>query len=76
MLFRSRNNPAPPRIGFSLGQIGELFLFISLVTGLVCAGLMPVVYRVRAVPPPRAIAITALVAGVIPPVTIILRWLL
>ena len=62
--------------GLVAGQVASLFLFVALVTGLVGAALMPVVRRVRAEPPPRAITIAVLVAAAIPPVTILIRWLL
>lgn len=72
----ARINPPPPGQGLSLHHVADLFLFVSLVTGLICAGFVPLVYRVRAAPPPRAIVITALVAGAIPLVTIFIRWLM
>ena len=72
----SRANPQPPGEGISTAHVADLFLFLSLVTGLVTAGLVPLVYRVRAVPPPQSIVVTALVAGAIPPITMVLRWLL
>ena len=72
----SKANPQPPGEGIATVHLADLFLFVSLVTGLVTAGLVPLVYRVRAVPPPQSIIVTALVAGAIPPITMVLRWLL
>jgi len=72
----AKANPQPVGKELTTAHVGDLFLFISLVTGLITAGLVPVVYRVRGGPLPQAIAITALVAGAIPPITIVLRWLL
>lgn len=72
----SKANPQPPREGVSTAHIADLFLFLALVTGLVCVGLVPLVYRVRTIPPPPAIVVAALVAAVIPPITMVLRWLL
>lgn len=69
-------NPQGIGEGLTTAHIADLFLFLSLVTGLVTAALVPLVYRVRAIPPPQSIAITALVAGAVPPITIVLRWLL
>jgi hypothetical protein len=72
----SQVNPQPPAAGLSTHQVAELFLFLSLVSGMVCVGMVPLVYRVRAIPPPPVIVLAALVAGAVPPVTMVLRWLL
>jgi hypothetical protein len=69
-------NPHPIEKGLSTAQVANLFLFVALVTGFIAAGLVPVVCRVRVIPPPQAIVIAALVAGAVPPITIVLRWLL
>lgn len=71
----ARAHQPPPEPGLSAAAIANLFLFIALVTGLVAAGLVPLVYRVRTVPPPQAIAVTALVAAAVPPITMMIRWL-
>lgn len=71
----ARANPPPPGPGLSAVHVANLFLFVALVTGLVAAGLVPLVYRVRTVPPPQSIAIVALVAGAVPPITMVIRWL-
>ena len=72
----SRLNPQPLGEGVTTAHIAELFLFLALVSGLLSAGLVPVVYRVRTIPPPRAIVIAALVAAAVPPITMVLRWLI
>ena len=69
-------NPQPLGQGLTTAHVADLFLFMSLVTGLICAALVPLVYRVRAVPPPQSITIAAFVAGAVPPITMVLRWLL
>jgi hypothetical protein len=71
----ARANPPPPGAGLSAAHVANLFLFIALVTGLVAAGFVPLVYRVRSVPPPQAIAVAALVAAALPPITMMIRWL-
>lgn len=72
----AKANPQPIEKGLSTAHVADLFLFVALVTSLVTAGLVPVVYRVRPVPPPQAIVIAALVAAAVPPITMVLRWLL
>lgn len=72
----AKANPQAIGEGLTTAHIADLFLFLSLVTGLVTAALVPLVYRVRAIPPPQSIAITALVAAAVPPITMVLRWLL
>jgi hypothetical protein len=46
--------------------VPSLFLLIALITGIMCLTLMPVVYRVRRDPPPRSIAIGAVVVCLLP----------
>jgi RsiW-degrading membrane proteinase PrsW (M82 family) len=62
--------------GISTAFVADLFLFLALVIGLVTVSLVPLVYRVRAIPPPKSVTIAAFVAGALPPITILLRWLL
>ena len=57
-----REDEAPGLLEMIPGSLG----FTALVMGAVCLVLTPVVRRLRAVPPPLAIEITALVAGGIP----------
>ena len=68
--------PPQPGPALSAAHVADVFLFLSLVTGLICAGLVPLIYRVRISPPPQAITIAAIVAGTIPPITMVVRWLL
>jgi hypothetical protein len=72
----AKANPQPAGPGISTAHVADLFLFLALVTGLIAAGLVPLVYRVRAIPPPRSVTIAALVAAAVPPITMVLRWLL
>ncbi|MBC7854792.1 MAG: hypothetical protein IAF94_15275 [Pirellulaceae bacterium] len=72
----SQANPQPLGEGVTTAHIADLFLFLALVTSLVCVGLVPLVYRVRPIPPPSAIVVAALVAAAVPPITMVLRWLL
>lgn len=72
----AKANPQPIGEGLTTAHIADLFLFLSLITGLITAALVPLVYRVRAVPPPQSVAVAALVAGAVPPITMVLRWLL
>src|SRR4029079_6041818 len=59
-----------------LGRISSVFLFVALVTGLVCLGLTPLVYRVRKAPPPAPITVGAVLIGVAPIVLLIVLNLL
>lgn len=68
-------NPQPAVKGISTANVADLFLFLALVTGLITVAMVPLVNRVRDVPPPRSVTIAALIAGAIPPITIVLRWL-
>ena len=72
----AKANPQPIGEGLTTAHIADLFLFLALVTGLITAALIPLVYRVRAIPPPQSIAVAALVAAAVPPITMVLRWLL
>jgi hypothetical protein len=72
----AKANPQPIGEGLTTAHIAGLFLFLALVTGLVTAALVPLVYRVRAIPPPQSIVVAALVAAAVPPITMVLRWLL
>lgn len=72
----SKANPQPLGEGITTAHVADLFLFLALVTGLLSVGLVPLVYRVRTIPPPPAIVVVALVAAAVPPITMVLRWLL
>lgn len=67
--------PSPADESFSLAQLGDLFLFVSLITGLGCLGLVPLTYRLRRTAPPRTITIAAVIAGILPWVTMAARLL-
>jgi len=71
----AKANPEPPGPGISTAHVADIFLFLALVTGLISAGLVPLVYRVRAIPPPQSVTVAALVAAAVPPITMVLRWL-
>src|SRR5262245_13540093 len=49
-----------------LARIAGVFLFIALMTGILCLGFTPLVYRLRQQPPPRAITIGAVLIGLSP----------
>lgn len=53
--------------------LSGLLLFSALVLGAISLLLMPVVWRSRRVPPPRAIAIFAVVVAAAPLLTLMLR---
>jgi hypothetical protein len=72
----SKANPQPIGKGLTTAPIADLFIFLALVTGLITVALVPLVYRVRAVPPPQSITVAALVAAAVPPITMVVRWLL
>ena len=72
----SKTHPQPAGQGMSKAFDADLFLFLALVIGLITMALVPLVYRVRAIPPPKSVTIAAFVVGSVPPFTILLRWLL
>jgi hypothetical protein len=49
-----------------LQAVAGVLLFVGLVTGVLCVGLTPLVYRVRRAAPPLAITIGAVLIGVAP----------
>ena len=57
-----REEESPGLLEMIPGSLG----FTALITGAVCMILTPVVRRLRTAPPPRAIELTALVAGGLP----------
>ena len=59
-----------------LGRISGVLLFIALITGVVCLGFTPLVYRVRSAPPPSAITVGAIMIGLAPIVLLIVLNLL
>jgi hypothetical protein len=62
--------------GAMFGALPPLLFFISLVTGSVCLFLTVVALRVRRVPPPSAIVVTAVLIGVSPFVLLLIRGLM
>ena len=68
--------PPPPREVHPLGFMPGLFLMVAIVTGLMCLVLMPVVYRVRRDPPPRPIAIAAVIVSLLPLATMAWKTIL
>ena len=72
----AKANPQPIGEGLTTAHIADLFLFLALITGLITAALVPLVYRVRAIPPPQSVTVAALVAAAVPLITMVLRWLL
>jgi hypothetical protein len=61
--------------GSLLGLLPGLMLFTALVTGALCVGATPLVLRMRATPPPRAVVGIAIVIGV-SPWLLLAGWLL
>jgi hypothetical protein len=49
-----------------LGRISGVLLFVALATGVLCLLLTPLVHRVRAAAPPRAITVGAVLIGFAP----------
>ncbi len=49
-----------------LARIAGVLLFVALATGAVCLLLTPLVHRVRAAAPPRAITVGAVLIGAAP----------
>jgi len=54
-----------------LGRIASALLFAALMTGVLCLGFTPLVYRVRQISPPQAITIGAILIGLSPIVMLI-----
>jgi hypothetical protein len=53
----------------------EVALSIGVVTGAICLVLTPAVYRLRKTPPPAAITLVAVLVGLTPLASLLLRWL-
>jgi len=54
-----------------LAAVAGVLLFVALMTGVLCLGLTPLVYRVRRTRPPRAVTVGAVLIGAAPIVTLI-----
>jgi hypothetical protein len=54
-----------------LARISGVMLFVAIVTGVLSLVLTPLAYRVRMVPPPRAITIAAVLIGLLPLVVLV-----
>jgi hypothetical protein len=59
-----------------LGFFPGLMLLIAGLTGIASLGLIPVVYRVRPIAPPRSITIAAVLIGALPLVILLVLLLL
>lgn len=59
----------------TLGLLPALMWLIAVVTGVIALALLPVVYRMRKVLPPRSIAAGAFVVGLTPLVVALVRWI-
>ena len=55
-----------------LSQAAGVLLFVAIATGVLCLTLTPLIYRVREVPPPRAVTIGAVAIGCAPIVLLII----
>lgn len=53
----------------------DVALLMGVVTGTLCLILTPVVYRLRRTPPPAAITAVAVLVGLTPWASLLLRWL-
>lgn len=53
----------------------DVALLMGVVTGAFCLVLTPVVYRLRKTPPPAAITAVAVLVGLAPWASLLLRWL-
>jgi hypothetical protein len=53
----------------------QITLVMSLVTGILCLVLIPLVYRLRITRPPDAITFVAVLIGLAPLATLVIRWL-
>ena len=53
--------------------VAGMLQFVALFTGLLCLLFTPLAYRVRRTSPPRAIAIAAVLIGLAPVVTLLVR---
>jgi hypothetical protein len=56
-----------------LQVLSGVLLFVALVAGLVTLALTPMTWRLRRVPPPRAIVVVAVAAGLMPLVAVVAR---
>lgn len=63
--LRQVANPSPDGTQ-PLSAVPELLLFTSLVTGCLAVLLIPVVYRVRSVPPPQSVTWVVVTVAAIP----------
>ena len=52
--------------GMHLTMLPQLMLFVAVVGGVVTMALLPLVYRFRAVPPPRSISVFSVLVSVLP----------
>jgi len=55
-----------------LSQAAGVLLFVAITTGVMCLALTSVIYRVRAIPPPRPVTIGAIAIGIAPIVLLVL----
>lgn len=55
-----------------LARLGGVMLFVAIATGVLALVLTPLAYRVRVVPPPRAITIAAVLIGLLPLAVLVL----
>jgi hypothetical protein len=62
--------PVAPGGVHPLGRISGVLLFVAAITGVCCLLLVPLVYRLRTVAPPRAITTLAVLIALSPLVLI------
>jgi hypothetical protein len=63
--------PAAAGGAHPLQRTAGMFLFVALMTGVLCLILTPLVYRARMSPPPRAVTVGAVLIGIAPIVLMI-----
>jgi hypothetical protein len=54
-----------------LQRMAGVFLFVALMTGVMCLAMTPLVYRTRRNPPPQAVTVGAVLIGLAPIVLMI-----
>ncbi|MCC7084321.1 MAG: hypothetical protein IT427_04860 [Pirellulales bacterium] len=58
-----------------LDNFSGMLFFVAMIVGVLALVLIPVLYRIRIVSPPRAIVVFAVVVSIAPWVTLIVQWL-
>jgi hypothetical protein len=67
--------PEPPESMAPLALLPGIMLIIGLIAGGLCLLLTPLIYKIRKSPPPFPITVVVVLISLIPPITLVLRWL-